>query len=102
MIVCLYIHNEYISIQVEIMASTSLTLGRHWETFIKKQVRSGRYGSTSELIRDSLRLLEQRETKLEALRAALIEGEKSGTAGELDMDKIKKKARQKVGLVIED
>jgi len=39
------------------MASTSLTLGAHWETFIKQQVSSGRYGSTSELIRDSLRLL---------------------------------------------
>ena len=84
------------------MASTSLTLGEHWETFIKKQVGSGRYGSTSELIRDSLRLLEQRETKLETLRAALIEGEKSGSAGELNMDEIKKKARQKASLTLEE
>ena len=84
------------------MASTSLTLGAHWETFIKKQVSSGRYGSTSELIRDSLRLLEARETKLEALRSALIIGEESGSAGQLDMNEIKQKARQQAGLTVED
>lgn len=76
------------------MASTSLTLGQHWENFIKKQIDNGRYNSTSELVRDSLRLLEERETRLETLRAALIEGEKSGPAGALDMEQIKQKARQ--------
>ena len=75
------------------MASTSLTLGNYWEDFIKSQLSSGRYGSASELVRDSLRLLEERETKLEALRKALIEGEESGSAGALDMEDIKKKAR---------
>ncbi len=75
------------------MASTSLTLGNHWEIFIKGQIDSGRYSSKSELIRDSLRLLEQRETKLDAIRTALIEGEKSGSAGLLDMTEIKRKAR---------
>ena len=75
------------------MASTSLTLGNYWEEFIKSQLSSGRYGSASELVRDSLRLLEERETKLEALRKALIEGEESGSAGALDMEDIKKKAR---------
>jgi len=84
------------------MASTSLTLGTYWETFIKQQVSSGRYGSTSELIRDSLRLLEARETKLEALRSALITGEKSGSAGSLDMNEIKQKARQQAGLIVEN
>ena len=75
------------------MASTSLTLGNHWEKFIKKHISSGRYSSTSELIRDSLRLLEQREMKLDAIRAALIAGEESGSAGRLDMAEIKQKAR---------
>ncbi len=84
------------------MASTSLTLGNHWESFIKKHVDSGRYSSTSELIRDSLRLLEQRETKLDAIRAALIAGEESGSAGMLDMAEIKQKARLQAELAPND
>ena len=83
------------------MASTSLTLGNYWEEFIKSQLSSGRYGSASELVRDSLRLLEERETKLEALRKALIEGEESGSARALDMEDIKKKARMKAGLPVD-
>ena len=83
------------------MASTSLTLGNYWEDFIKSQINSGRYGSASELVRDSLRLLEERETKLDLLRKALIEGEESGSAGALDMEDIKKKARIKAGLAVD-
>ena len=83
------------------MASTSLTLGNYWENFIKSQISSGRYGSASELVRDSLRLLEERETKLDLLRKSLIEGEESGSAGILDMEDIKKKARLKAGLAID-
>lgn len=56
------------------MANTSLTLGEHWETFIKNEVASGRYGSASEVVRAALRSLEERKSKLEALRAHLGEG----------------------------
>lgn len=77
------------------MANTSLTLGKHWESFIKDKVSNGRYGSASELVRDSLRLLEERDLKLESLRAALIEGEDSGSAGKLDIELIKLKGREK-------
>ncbi len=77
------------------MANTSLTLGKHWESFIKEKVSNGRYGSASELVRDSLRLLEERDVKLETLRSALIEGEESGTAGKLDIESIKRKGREK-------
>ncbi|MBL1141554.1 MAG: type II toxin-antitoxin system ParD family antitoxin [Proteobacteria bacterium] len=77
------------------MANTSLTLGKHWESFIKEKVANGRYGSASELVRDSLRLLEERDLKMEALRVALIEGEESGSAGKLDIDSIKRKGRVK-------
>lgn len=77
--------------------NTSIALGEHWQAFIEKQVSSGRYGSASEVIRNALRLLEQRDAKIETLRAALIEGEASGMAGRLDMDDIKRKARQKAG-----
>lgn len=78
-----------------VMANTSLTLGKHWESFIKEKLADGRYGSASELVRDSLRLLEERDVKLETLRAALIEGEDSGSVGKLDMESIKRKGRVK-------
>ena len=56
------------------MANTSLSLGEHWEIFIKNEVSSGRYGSASEVVRDALRALEERKSKLEALRTHLAEG----------------------------
>jgi antitoxin ParD1/3/4 len=73
--------------------NTSISLGDHFEGFINRQISSGRYGSASEVIRASLRLLEEYEQKLGTLRQALIEGENSGDAGKLDMNKIKRKAR---------
>jgi antitoxin ParD1/3/4 len=56
------------------MATTSLSLGEHWEVFIKKEIASGRYGSASEVVRDALRAMEERKSKLEALRSHLSEG----------------------------
>ena len=75
------------------MATTSLSLGEHWEVFIKNEVASGRYGSASEVVRDALRDMEERKSKMEALKSALIDGEESGDAGELDIQDIKRKAR---------
>lgn len=43
---------------------------------------------------------EYQKLKLQALRAALIEGEESGDAGTLDMEDIKQKARSKAGLSV--
>ena len=58
--------------------NTSVTIGSHFETFIAAQLEEGRYGSASEIVRAGLRLLEDHETKVRQLRAALIEGEQSG------------------------
>ena len=64
------------------MATTSLSLGEHWEVFIRNEVSSGRYGSASEVVRSALRVLEERKTKLEALRAHLAEGAAQAARGE--------------------
>lgn len=74
--------------------NTSISLGDHFEGFINRQIESGRYGSASEVVRASLRLLEEHEQKIGTLRQALIEGETSGDAGELNMSEIKSKARR--------
>jgi len=64
--------------------NTSISLGDHFENFINNEVKSGRYGSVSEVIRTALRLLENEERKLNELRSALIVGEQSGFAESFD------------------
>ena len=63
------------------MANTSLTLGKHWELFIKNEIASGRYGTASEVVRDALCGLEERKSKLEALRAHLGQGTRQAASG---------------------
>ena len=60
--------------------NTSFSVGEHFRGFIETQVSEGRYGSASDVVRAALRLLEEQEAKLIALRAALIVGEESGVS----------------------
>jgi len=64
----------------DMQKNTSVTLGEHFETFIASQIDRGRFSSASEAIRAGLRLLEEHEVKVAALRQALRDGENSGLA----------------------
>lgn len=66
--------------------NTSFSLGDHFASFVEEKVAEGRYASASDVVRAGLRLLEDQEMKLAALRAALIEGETSGAAMHFDFD----------------
>jgi len=68
------------------MKSTSVSLGDHFAEFIERKVAEGRFASSSDVMRAGLRLLEEDEARLEALRAALIEGENSGPTVPFDFD----------------
>ena len=61
--------------------NTSISLGNHFEDFIREEVKSGRYGSVSEVIRSALRLLEHEEKEL---IKALEVGEESGFVENFD------------------
>ena len=69
--------------------ATSYSIGKHFEGFIERLIESGRYSTASEIIRDGLRIIEEREqsreAKLEALRAAIQEGLDSPSE-EVDID----------------
>lgn len=82
--------------------NTSFVLGEHFDAFVASQVKAGRYANATDVIRSGLRLLEENETRLEALRHALIEGEQSGDAGPLEFAKIRRESRARAGLTPED
>jgi len=60
--------------------NTSISLGNYFDEFIQSHLNTGRYKNTSEIIRAGLRLLEEEENKIIALRNAIQEGVASGFA----------------------
>lgn len=71
---------------------SSYTIGERYESLVRELVDSGRYSSASEVVRDGLRLVEEREeqrrVKLQALRTAIREGLASGKPIPLDMSEV--------------
>ena len=60
--------------------NTSISIGNYFDTFIKSRISEGRYKNASEVIRAGLRLLEEEENRIIALREAIQEGIESGIA----------------------
>jgi antitoxin ParD1/3/4 len=67
--------------------NTSISLGNHFESFIESSVNDGRFNNASEVIRAGLRLLEDEENKIVALRKAINDGIESGRAVDFDAKK---------------
>ena len=59
----------------------SANLGQHLESYVDELVKSGRYNSRSEVLREGVRLVEEREKRLAALDAALAQGIADADAG---------------------
>ena len=80
------------------MVKKSISVTDQQDRWIKAQIRTGRYGNESEVVRELIRERQIRDQEtpdeIEAIRAALIEGEKSGFS-DLSVDEIWEDARQR-------
>ncbi len=68
--------------------TTSISLGDHFTSFVEGLVSKGRYGSVSEAARAGLRMLEEHETKHQALQKAITEGLEGGIVENFDMKEL--------------
>lgn len=67
--------------------NTSISLGAYFDTFVRNSVAKGRFKNASEVIRAGLRLLEEEESKVTALKQAIQDGIDSGVAHDFDAQK---------------
>ena len=67
--------------------NTSVSLGDYFEGFVENRIAEGRYKNASEVLRSGLRLLEEEENKIAALKSAIQEGVNSGIAKNFDPKK---------------
>jgi len=78
----------------------NISLTPQLEELVKRKVDSGLYVSASEVMREALRLLEERDRfnamRLEALRAEIKKGLDSGEATPLDIGDIKARGRKRL------
>jgi antitoxin ParD1/3/4 len=78
----------------------NISLNPHFEELVKAKVDSGLYNSVSEVVREALRLLEERDQlralRMDELRREIQKGIDSGDPAPLDMDLIKARGRQRL------
>ena len=77
------------------MKTTSVALGPHFEDFIQASIMSGRYNNASEVIRSALRLLEEQEQKILALRAAVEDGLNSGIVDDFGLQQFLQQMKER-------
>ena len=77
----------YLQENVAMSKNTSISLGNHFDQFIESAVATGRFNTASEVVRAGLRLLEEEENRLSALRLAIQEGLDSGRVIDFDPQK---------------
>jgi len=80
--------------------NTSISLGEYFDAFVQESISKGRYTNVSEVIRAGLRLLEEEESKVIALKHAIQEGIDSGIASDFDpkqhLESLKLKAKKRL------
>ncbi len=81
----------------------SYILDEQDERFVREMVETGRYASVSDVMRDGLRLVEERErrrtAKLDTLRRDIREGLDSGPSAHLDIEAVKAEGRRRLAAV---
>ncbi|WP_297696050.1 type II toxin-antitoxin system ParD family antitoxin [uncultured Eudoraea sp.] len=75
--------------------NTSISLGNYFDEFVHKRISEGRYKNVSEVIRAGLRLLEEEESKVIALKKAIQDGIDSGLAKDFDPENHLKSLKSK-------
>jgi antitoxin ParD1/3/4 len=84
--------------EVENVATMNVSLPDPMKDWVEAQVKGGKYANSSDYVRDLIRQDQMYQEQRQALVQALIEGEESGSAGKLDMEEVKRKARQRAEL----
>ena len=80
------------------MSNISISIGNYYQQFVQAQIASGRYENISDVIRAGLRLLENEDSNIIALRNAIQEGMESPRLENFDFDEnlIRLKSQKKI------
>ena len=80
------------------MATMNISLPNPMRDWVEKQIQGGRYSNNSDYVRDLIRRDQELRDKTLALQQAITKGLASGLDGKLDMDEIKRLAREQAQL----